>query len=135
MLAGVLVVAFPVSVFSDLWSEELKKVKGFDDLLIDDDEDENEDHEGDRRREKEAGQRVNDESHHNNTAPNVNSIRRRQYSDDAKTDAELEFLSSNAKYVVLEKKDLDEILSSLREIHEHQGQIKCILKKYYHVEN
>jgi hypothetical protein len=135
MLAGVLVVAFPVSVFSDLWSEELKKVKGFDDLLIDDDEDENDDHEGDRRREKEAGQQVNDESHHNNTAPNANPIRRRQYSDDAKTDAELEFLSSNAKYVVLEKKDLDEILSSLREIHEHQGQIKCILKKYYHVEN
>ena len=29
---GVLVIAFPVSVFSDLWSQELKQVKGFEDL-------------------------------------------------------------------------------------------------------
>lgn len=32
MLMGVLVIAFPVSVFSDLWSQELKQVKGFEDL-------------------------------------------------------------------------------------------------------
>ena len=32
MLMGVLVIAFPVSVFSDLWSHELKQVKGFEDL-------------------------------------------------------------------------------------------------------
>ena len=30
MLMGVLVIAFPVSVFSDLWSEELRKVDGFE---------------------------------------------------------------------------------------------------------
>ena len=68
MLAGVLVVAFPVSVFSDLWSEELKKVKGFDDLLNDDDDEDdgdNDDRDGDRRIEKEAEQPVNDESRHN----------------------------------------------------------------------
>lgn len=36
MLVGVLVVAFPVSVFSDLWSNELKQVQGFDSLEDDD---------------------------------------------------------------------------------------------------
>merc|ERR1719491_932439 len=33
MLAGVLVIAFPVSVFSDLWSDELKEVKGFESMI------------------------------------------------------------------------------------------------------
>jgi hypothetical protein len=32
MLMGVLVIAFPVSVFSDLWSQELKQVQGFESL-------------------------------------------------------------------------------------------------------
>ena len=33
MLFGVLVLAFPVSVFSDLWSEELKELKGFESMI------------------------------------------------------------------------------------------------------
>jgi len=33
MLAGVLVIAFPVSVFSELWSDELKEVKGFESMI------------------------------------------------------------------------------------------------------
>ena len=36
MLTGVLVIALPVSVFSDLWSEELKEVKGLESLFEDD---------------------------------------------------------------------------------------------------
>eukprot|EP00978_Attheya_sp_CCMP212_P022469 scaffold67073_cov38-Attheya_sp.AAC.3 len=32
MLTGVLVIAFPVSVFSDLWSKELKKAGALDEL-------------------------------------------------------------------------------------------------------
>ena len=48
MLAGVLVIAFPVSVFSDLWSEELKEVKGFAEMYENDvDEDEDDDEEDD----------------------------------------------------------------------------------------
>jgi hypothetical protein len=39
MLMGVLVVAFPVSVFSDLWSHELKQIKGFHALGEDDTDD------------------------------------------------------------------------------------------------
>jgi hypothetical protein len=38
MLMGVLVIAFPVSVFSELWSHELKRIKGFDALGEVDDE-------------------------------------------------------------------------------------------------
>ena len=30
MMMGVLVIAFPVSVFSELWSQELRDLKGFD---------------------------------------------------------------------------------------------------------
>jgi hypothetical protein len=30
MMMGVLVIAFPVSVFSELWSQELRELKGFD---------------------------------------------------------------------------------------------------------
>ena len=32
MLMGTLTIAFPVSVFSDLWSSELQQVKGFEEL-------------------------------------------------------------------------------------------------------
>jgi hypothetical protein len=42
MLTGVFVIAFPVSVFSDLWSEELKEVKGLESLFEDDSCDDNE---------------------------------------------------------------------------------------------
>lgn len=43
MLMGVLVIAFPVSVFSDLWSNELKQ-RGVDyeDIIMDDEDDDNE---------------------------------------------------------------------------------------------
>eukprot|EP00934_Nitzschia_sp_Nitz4_P002497 Nitzschia sp. Nitz4//scaffold302_size22357//17178//18852//NITZ4_008561-RA/size22357-processed-gene-0.13-mRNA-1//-1//CDS//3329547038//2487//frame0 len=36
MLMGVLVIAFPVSVFSDLWSQELESIKGFENLKSND---------------------------------------------------------------------------------------------------
>jgi hypothetical protein len=39
MLMGVLVIAFPVSVFSDLWSHELKQMKGFEQMTDDNDQD------------------------------------------------------------------------------------------------
>jgi hypothetical protein len=40
MLMGVLVIAFPVSVFSNLWSHELKQVQGFESLNEESDGDE-----------------------------------------------------------------------------------------------
>ena len=43
MLTGVLVIAFPVSVFSDLWSKELRKTRAFAGLFLDDDEEEEND--------------------------------------------------------------------------------------------
>lgn len=101
MLSGVLVVAFPVSVFSDLWSEELKEVKGFDDLLHGDNGDEND----------------------TNDAPN----RRPQTSSNRNSD----FLLDNPDYVVMEKADFTEIVASLHTIRQEQQQIKRLLKKYY----
>jgi voltage-gated potassium channel len=118
MLAGVLVIAFPVSVFSDLWSEELKGVKGFDEL--DDEEDDYDDDEED------------DAVH--DLASSMNAERQRPRNNLLFDNAELENLSKDPRYVVMEKKDLKEIVSSLRTIGQEQRRIKRLLKKYRHNE-
>lgn len=113
MLSGVLVVAFPVSVFSDLWSEELKEVKGFNDLFENNADDEN------------------DEAANQQAAGlNVSSSPRTRPSSNSNTD-DVEFLSHNPAYVVMEKADLNEIVASLRTIRQEQQHIKRLLKKYY----
>eukprot|EP00977_Amphora_coffeiformis_P016964 scaffold5383_cov222-Amphora_coffeaeformis.AAC.5 len=50
MMTGVLVIAFPVSVFSDLWSKELKRTGAFSTLDDDDDNDDGRGHQGDEKR-------------------------------------------------------------------------------------
>lgn len=47
MMTGVLVIAFPVSVFSDLWQKELKKAGALETLDDEDDDNENENEIGD----------------------------------------------------------------------------------------
>lgn len=103
MLSGVLVVAFPVSVFSDLWSEELKEVKGFKDLFENDPDDDDKD---------DKSQIANDK------IPSVPRIRLQPNGDDT-------------EYVVLKKTDLNEIVASLRTIGQEQQRIKRLLKKYF----
>ena len=122
MLTGVLVIAFPVSIFSDLWSEELKEVKGPGSLL--DDENSYED-DGD------GG------SYQKQTIGNSENIARPQGSlglqnEYQKLLPEEEFRPnlSTAHHIVLEREDFNEIVTSIRDINEKQQRIQRILKKY-----
>ena len=115
MLSGVLVVAFPVSVFSDLWSEELKEVKGFNDLFDNDTED-------------------NDNDDVPSSA-NVNRPRKIRAESNSKIDDDVESRSKDSEYVVIEKADLNEILASLRTIRQEQQNMKRLLRKYYVVKD
>jgi hypothetical protein len=111
MLSGVLVIAFPVGVFSDLWSEELKEVKGFNDLF-DNDTDNNDD------------DQVRQKSSDDNIPPQLPSS-------DLKNSVDLRRLSKDSGYVVMEKEDLNDIVASLHTIRQEQRRIKRLLKKYY----
>jgi hypothetical protein len=112
MLSGVLVIAFPVSVFSDLWSEELKEVKGFNDLFDNDTESNNDDNDVRQKSSKDSPSRM-------------------PPSDINKSSDDLQNLSKDFGYVVMEKGDLNEIVASLHMIRQEQRHIKRLLKKYY----
>ena len=129
MIAGVLVIAFPVSVFSDLWSDELKKVKGFESIFEDDNDNDND----------------NDNTANNGVSDNIGSnkkeeerksrrpaLRRRdqdQYQE-INTGFE-EFHSKSSTHITMEKEDLNEIVSSIYTIQQNQRRIQRIMKKYY----
>lgn len=120
MLTGVLVIAFPVSIFSDLWSEELKKVKGPGTLL--DDENSYED-------DRSGG------SYQKQTIGNSENIARPQGSlglqnEYQKLLPEEDFRPNLSTHIVLEREDLNEIVTSIRDINEKQQRIQRILKKY-----
>jgi hypothetical protein len=118
MLTGVFVIAFPVSVFSDLWSEELKEVKGLESLFEDDSCDDNEN----------DGSNVNSEKEY----ADIRSRREAQLfrNEYQKVNPEEVFRSNSSTHVVMEREDLSEIVSSIRSIHEKQRRIQRILKKY-----
>jgi len=118
MLTGVLVIAFPVSVFSELWSEELKEVKGLESLFEDGCSGDNEN----------DGTNVNPEQEYEEIKSRRESQRSRyQYQNII---PEQRFLSQSSTYVVIEREDLNEIVSSIRCIHEKQQLIQRTLKKY-----
>lgn len=127
MLAGVLVLAFPVSVFSDLWSEELKKVKGFQDLYEDDDENEDQDKSNNNKN------NIDDRDHHEGVmnGNGRDGIMREREIRDAILRRRLPRDLDDPTYIVMEKADLDRICASLHSIRENQKQIKDILRKYY----
>jgi hypothetical protein len=118
MLSGVLVVAFPVSVFSDLWSEELKELKGFNDLF-------------DNDVGNDAGDDGNNNAERGTEPKSLESQPRLRPESDLKDAEDFEFLSKGSRYVVMEKTDLNEIVASLRTIRQEQQHIKRLLKKYY----
>ena len=123
MLTGVLVIAFPVSVFSDLWSEELKEVKGLESLF----EDESRSNEGSDDR------KVNPEQEHWGTISQRDTQHFRNEYQKIYFEEELGFNSST--HVVMERKDMNEIVSSIRDIQEQQRHIQRILKKYFVIQD
>ncbi len=117
MLTGVLVIALPVSVFSDLWSEELKEVKGLESLFDEDSYDDDQ-HLG----------RNTDQERENlqDTCPLALETFRNGYQRVSQMDFQFEL----SKNVVVEREDMTEIVSSIRDIHEKQRRIQRILRKY-----
>jgi hypothetical protein len=100
MLTGVLVIAFPVSVFSELWQKELRQYSGFEELDGDD------------------GQV--------NAALNGKDAEQ-SAEERANWRAEAESLPGR---VVIEKKDLKEIMECMQTMRESEQRMRAILRNY-----
>jgi hypothetical protein len=103
MLMGVLVIAFPVSVFSDLWSHELRRVEGFESLPKEDDVDNNP---------PKANSRETD------CSPMPHRTERR-------------YQATDSDVAMVDKQDLRAIASYLSNIRENERQLRAILSKYH----
>jgi hypothetical protein len=93
MLTGVLVIAFPVSIFAELWQEELRQYSGFEEL------------------DRDAGQ--------------ANAALNRK--DATQSAAEAKRLPDR---VVIEKKDLKEIMQCMQTMRETEQRMRAILRNY-----
>ena len=149
MLSGVLVVAFPVGVFSDLWSKELTKKGAWQSDNYEDDEDDdgdgdNEDNgdDGENRRlvapitnipsnryrtmeeERKAAQSV-----HSNTAPTLPQEQQQQQQQQQQGTWLDSFFSGTAQSagVILSRANVDTIMAHLQSIQESQRVIQHIL--------
>lgn len=113
MLLGVLVIAFPVSVFSELWSHELKQVQGFEDLRGD----------GDDGNEEAAEARpmkpVDDDSPIVNEETALRQTQRLTESYEYHRDS-----------VVMDKEDMKELVECVYNLKENQRRLYSILRKY-----
>ena len=103
---SVLVVAFPVSVFSDLWSHELQKVGGFEAL------DEND---------RDSGRKDSDSGRKDTTALNKSGMPQQNYQSTA----------NSGDVVVMDRQDLQQIAQCLQTIRENEQAVKSILRKYH----
>lgn len=119
-MMGVLVIAFPVSVFSDLWQQELKKVQGFEFLHDDDNSVDN--GPGDSKTspsQKPGRQDGNPEGPENETTA---LLRQHQLASSPYT--------SSHETVIIKKDDLHEMVGCLRRIKQEERNLKSILRKY-----
>jgi hypothetical protein len=136
MLSGVLVIAFPVSVFSDLFSQELKDSKEFEALFHDDIDDINSinnNNNSDKDTFK-VNNGFNADTVLNGLLESGGDIRRSVRCNNnsvARSDSELQSLSNDPMYIVMEKDDLNDIVTSLHSIQHNQKRIQYILRKYY----
>ena len=112
MMMGVLVIAFPVSVFSDLWQQELKKVQGFD---FGEDDGES------PPLQYNSGEQRDDDSGSSAIIGEATPLRPHP------TDESYVNPKDN---VVMSKKDLREIVGCLRRIEQEQQRLGQILNKY-----
>lgn len=120
MLTGVLVVAFPVSVFSELWQKELRRTGAFAELMNDDDDD-------DVVVAPPAKEPLSPKTYGavNDTRPTPND--HVLYSG---ASLETSYYQSDADYIRMHRNDLAEIVAGLASIAETQREIKSILRKY-----
>ena len=150
MMTGVLVIAFPVSVFSDLWSRELKRSGAFDALELDDDGDDDYVDEHDKEKGNSiaadhamAAQKLVAELDGPPTPLKVGTDIFLPVNNEAVTrsvgslPSEMPSMkrkksSSSLKenQVVMDRDDLINLLSHVQSIQESQREIKSILRKY-----
>jgi hypothetical protein len=126
MLMGVLVIAFPVSVFSDLWSNELKQ-RGVDlEDMLDDDDAESDEPSPERKNENSRSVRFSDsdESIATSNQSDISSIRLTERTEPSFTPTIFEHR------VVLEEDDVVAITKHLRTMERSQERIRGILAKY-----
>jgi hypothetical protein len=129
MLVGVLVIAFPVSVFSDLWSKELRKTGAFQ-ALDDEEDDDGDDHANGGTKGPISG----------SGTPSSGAAAARSVGFDSLQDAPPRYsfdhdttttnIAADADHIVIRKDDLAEVAAHLHTISESQRQIRIILKKY-----
>jgi Ion transport protein len=131
MLLGVLVIAFPVSIFSDLWSKELRKTGALAALQQDTDTDNN------------GCSSTNQVKSLQKEDANVLSVRSNANTSDdlehrrgdhhdvlalSRLDDDSTLLDDD--HVALRKEDLTELISHIQTINESHQQIRFILRKY-----
>ena len=113
MLLGVLVIAFPVSIFSDLWSKELRRTGALSDLQNGDADplDDN----------AVFAESANDSP----LASCDDGIMEKNESTNTRWN------NADAAHILMLKDDFADILSHLEAINESQQHIRCILRKYH----
>lgn len=117
MMTGVLVIAFPVSVFSDLWSKELRRTGAFDALNEDDDE---------------GSQRVfhgKDDEERTPSNIQLRSADSLPPADDTLT-RNISYSSLPQGHIAIDREDLISLLGQMRVMQDAQKDIKAILRKY-----
>lgn len=135
MLMGVLVIAFPVSVFSDLWSKELRMTGAL--MALEEEEEGNEKGEPDSE-----GGVVAMPAAHNHGDVSMSPEVERSHRESIETPVCQPFVSSNREstggssyavddnHVVLRREDLADLVAHFQTINESQRQIRAILRKY-----
>ena len=118
MMVGVLVIAFPVSVFSDLWQQELKKVNGFNVLYPDEDE-------GDLMFATPKRVHSQDEKKIYPSMANEDTLLLPKFSSNQSDDG-----YSDDAVIMMKKGDLREIQRCLLRIDQEQRKLRCMLRNY-----
>jgi len=145
MMTGVLVIAFPVSVFSDLWSKELKRSGAFSALEEDDDNDDGRVEEDEEKQGKlKSAQKVEAELDPMPPAKH-GSVRFADEPDhmialnqsveslpgdlpSMKRARSNSYLKGNQ--VAIDREDMINLLAQIQDMQESQREIKGILRKY-----
>lgn len=122
MLMGVLVIAFPVSVFSDLWSKELRLHEVFDDR--EDDVLERKDGDPEPGRGDSLRNRLQYVM-----LPEADHQRQASFDSLLSNKFNPSILISDEAHVIMTKEDLNNLMNHVSEIHESLRQIKGILRK------
>lgn len=141
MLVGVLVIAFPVSVFSDLWSKELRRTGAIQTLDEDEDDGAGNDTTGSATAISSGSgdtlpaaaapamsTSASDSFNYESSLDNMNNMGVSRPVDYASSGTAASFVEND--HVVIRKDDLVELAAQLHAITESQRQIRSILKKY-----